>query len=1099
MKIGCKVYAILMSSVLLACILPFNTSACHNQIVYINGESVVVQVPSVDMYPGSTVMYDLTVALSPGCGYEYELIITIGEVEEGWEVSVFDNDSAYGPPIGTDIDGVKVDKYLARTLEYDARIVVTAPGNAPVGDHTQNITIWSDDNQHNQQRNKTICLHNNVLFLPNDLPVIDLISPAGGEVLRGVQEITWLATDLEDEDENLMIDLHIDSGDGRTWVPISLDEINDGSYMWDTSYTPNGNYKLKAVATDFRSDFSETILDQDITIKNPTLELTYPTGGEELQDTIQITWTTDNLLGAGTIDLKYSSTGATWKYIANSVSDSGTHQWDTTTVEDGYYWLKAEVVDSDGALGRYILDEMTTVNNQGIPKATIIYPEIGDIVGGEVVIKWNYELDSGKTIKDQTIEICKSAGGSWETLAQGLSGNSYTWDTTDTTRSENFPDGMNYRLRIKVIDNSDLVNNYEDTATSEFTVFNNDNPSITITNPGPGKNLAGTVKIAWSATDPDSQSGFEDDSKLTVKLSILPSAGSPVTIIDGFDNTGSYEWGTATVDDQGEYTFPDGDYRIEATVVDTHGGEGSFKTEMFTIYNPDPPWIEMTYPVGGEKVSGNLDITWTAGDNDGDGLSIDLIYNTIDGVDNIIASGLENTESYTWDTTGVPDGEYTVRITATELGSTNQDVSVSTGEPVVIDNPDTPDIQVSEPAEGDTVSGNVLIGWVATDQDGDDININIEYSTDQDEWTTISSDILNDGAYTWDTETGDSAVVNGDYYIRITASDGTLEQSVVIGPITVANDDETITDDDDGDGTGSGTGGGTGGGSGDGTDGDTGDGTGDGAGDETGGGTGDDNNWADDTDTDGDGIPDWYEKDVLGTDHEDPSDTTNVMVESYTRDKWTDSPDTDGDQLPDWWEEKNYLNPQDPMDATDDLKNVYGLEKDSAMNGIASEDDTDDDGKGDSGMKSVIPIALLLVIAAVVAAVFLSMKKKRVQKPSETSASTAQSTPTDPPYLPNTTPFRTAAPIQTTAPARTAAPIQTTAPARTAAPIQTTAPTWTAAPIQTTAPAQNAGPIQTTAPARTAAPIQTTAPAQNAGPIQTNAPAQNHIYDQGQM
>ncbi|MFX1254099.1 MAG: Ig-like domain-containing protein, partial [Promethearchaeota archaeon] len=131
--------------------------------------------------------------------------------------------------------------------------------------------------------------------------------------------------------------------------------------------------------------------------------------------------------------------------------------------------------------------------------------------------------------------------------------------------------------------------------------------------------------------------------------------------------TTSYGWDTTTV--------PDGSaYKIRVVASDgTLTGEDE-SDAVFTIDNPNPPTVTVTYPDGGETLSGTVTITWTASDPDGDTLTFTVYY--WDGSNWVeLASGLTTT-SYGWDTTTVPDGSaYKIRVVASDGTLTAEDES----------------------------------------------------------------------------------------------------------------------------------------------------------------------------------------------------------------------------------------------------------------------------------------------------------------------------------------------------------------------------------------------------------------------------------------
>jgi hypothetical protein len=92
---------------------------------------------------------------------------------------------------------------------------------------------------------------------------------------------------------------------------------------------------------------------------------------------------------------------------------------------------------------------------------------------------------------------------------------------------------------------------------------------------------------------------------------------------------------------------------------------------VFSIDNPDDPSITVTYPNGGETLSGSATITWTATDPDpGETALLDIALDCSDnggGSWNPIASGEPNDGSYLWDVSGLSDGSnYLVRATVTD-------------------------------------------------------------------------------------------------------------------------------------------------------------------------------------------------------------------------------------------------------------------------------------------------------------------------------------------------------------------------------------------------------------------------------------------------
>jgi hypothetical protein len=90
------------------------------------------------------------------------------------------------------------------------------------------------------------------------------------------------------------------------------------------------------------------------------------------------------------------------------------------------------------------------------------------------------------------------------------------------------------------------------------------------------------------------------------------------------------------------------------------------------------PAVEVTYPDGGESLSGTKTITWTGSDADGDKLTYDLLYSPDAGASwSALALGVEQ-NSFAWDTEYVPGSDQArIKVLASDGVNTGQDTSDS--------------------------------------------------------------------------------------------------------------------------------------------------------------------------------------------------------------------------------------------------------------------------------------------------------------------------------------------------------------------------------------------------------------------------------------
>ena len=97
-----------------------------------------------------------------------------------------------------------------------------------------------------------------------------------------------------------------------------------------------------------------------------------------------------------------------------------------------------------------------------------------------------------------------------------------------------------------------------------------------------------------------------------------------------------------------------------------------------------PPEVKLIYPRGGEKLSGIVEIRWSAEDPDGDALSVTIQY-TSDPPPfcptcppqrwHNITVGLSNSGSFQWDVSSLKDGKYIIRVVVSDGELSSEDRS----------------------------------------------------------------------------------------------------------------------------------------------------------------------------------------------------------------------------------------------------------------------------------------------------------------------------------------------------------------------------------------------------------------------------------------
>ena len=591
----------------------------------------------------------------------------------------------------------------------------------------------------------------------NHPPEIALSSPIGGETWTGIRDVTWNATD-QDEDDIPSISAYYSGDSGSTWTKLVENSENDGSYSWDTTGVPNkSTYRIRVVASDGEltaSDGSET----NFTINNnipPVVSLNEPRGGETWSGTTQFEWsaTDENQDDELSVDLYYSvNSGNDWTELASNEQNDGVYEWNTTVLSNGsHYRVKVEVSD-----GQVTVEDLSpadfTVHNNTAPEIVLSSPVGGETWSGTEEITWSAtDADASDTV---TIDVYYStstqSGDNWTKLAENEENDgSYSLDTTV------LPNKQTYRVRVVASDGE--LTAHDETET-DFTIDNNTTPVIRLTAPRGGETWSGTYEIKWSATDED----IGDILKIGIYYSV-DSGSNWVELATEEENDGVYLWNTGVLSDGSNY-------RVKVMVSDGLTTAKDSSPEDFSIKNNSIPGITLNAPIGGETWSGTEEITWTATDADiSNSLSLDIYYSSNSGSTWLkLACNEENDGQFSWDTKTVPnDSSYRVKV---EVSDGKNTVNDSSDFDFTIDNNIPPVITLSAPRGGEHWAGIEKIQWDAHDDDSEDtVTVDIHYSSNSgSNWVELASNEVNNGLFSWDTTT----VTNGSTYrIKVLASD----------------------------------------------------------------------------------------------------------------------------------------------------------------------------------------------------------------------------------------------------------------------------------------------------------------------------------------
>ncbi len=558
-----------------------------------------------------------------------------------------------------------------------------------------------------------------------DPPYVELVYPNGGEYLEGSVSILYEASDPDGE----ALAVHADcSPDGQDWLPIASDQPDTGGIPWATDSFPNASsYLLRVGASDSLWTVWDTC-DAPFAVYNnhpPEVSFVHPAAGDSVAGDVDVTWTGQDLDGdLLSFWLRARRAVEQWDTLAQAIEET-VLVWATSGYPDGSCQLAVRARDP----GDLWSDEATVdvcIDNQWPPTIALLHPIGGETLSGRDTVRWTTsDPDSQPLLADVQLSRRDST---WA-LGESVLGDSLLWDT------HLYPDATDYSIRVTVEDTDGLS---ASASSGHFTVDNPYPPTVVLLWPVGGIVLTGEVTIQWAAQDPDHE-------PLTVDILLRDSPLSMWTaIVAGLSNEGIYTWDTRD--------WPDGEqYELKLLVTDGTYESSDSTSSPFTIWNPTGPIVNVVYPNGGETVRGTAEVRWAAVDPHGAPLTIDLHVSLNWGQDWYeLASGEPNDSCYQWDTTGHPDGDgYLMMVVAASDSQTGTDTSDA---PFSVDNPHPPTVCVQRPLDDDVVSGRYPIRWLAQDEDGDSLLIDIDLTTDSGaSWLPVVRGASNRGIYIWDT------------------------------------------------------------------------------------------------------------------------------------------------------------------------------------------------------------------------------------------------------------------------------------------------------------------------------------------------------------
>ncbi|HEY8844671.1 MAG TPA: Ig-like domain-containing protein [Gaiellaceae bacterium] len=451
---------------------------------------------------------------------------------------------------------------------------------------------------------------------------IDRQAPAGGSVSYADGYATGAVTVTADSGSDSI------SGVNAASAVLQRDEatLTNGSCgsfsgSWSAVSSPDSTvgdghcyaYRLRVAdnAGNFATSTSANVVKVDTLA--PTVAQDDP--GANLRGLVALTASAADSGGSGVASVVFerSVAGAdSWTAVGSDPSAPYSFDFDTSSVSDGLYDLRAVVTDRAGHQTASTLIAGARVDNTA-PTAVLDGP--GSALSGTVTLD-SQAGDAGSGVASLTYQYSPAGAGTWTSIAA-------SWNTTSV------PDGL-YDLRVVV---ADVAGNSTASPAAADVRVDNTAPSVALDDLGTA--VHGTVSLSANATD----------------------AGSGIdSVTYQYSPAGSNSW-TATPASWSTSALAEGMYDLRARATDLAGNSAYSTAETVQVDNTAPVAL-MDDP--GSPLDGTVTLGSHSSDS-GSGISSEVFQYSPANMDSWTSLGGTD-----WDTTAVPQGRYDLRVVVTD-------------------------------------------------------------------------------------------------------------------------------------------------------------------------------------------------------------------------------------------------------------------------------------------------------------------------------------------------------------------------------------------------------------------------------------------------
>jgi hypothetical protein len=560
-----------------------------------------------------------------------------------------------------------------------------------------------------------------------------------------------------------------DTSPGGDMAQIASGQSASGSYDWDLSDVPSGEYYVRAVLTDgpdVVSDYSDGTLTVEHGGGGPDIiVLTPPEGGATADTSYEVTWESSGFSDSATVDLFYDTDtvpSTDLVEIATGLADDGSHTWDVSQVDEGYYYVYAVLQGDTVRAQTADYSQGTLAVDHGTLELSITItqpPASGDEADNFYTIEWLSEAPPAATVALYYDDDTNPNNGMTE-IETGVGNDGYyTWNCSALAEGDYYIYGVissgkagssssALRPGVRGLLSGGSRAQATDYSDGVLTIAHGSAYTITVTAPpAEGDTADASYEVQWTTDAPASEG-------IDLFYAVDTTGSELFTIAEDVANTGSYQWQCSGVEE--------GSYFVLAVVGETRGIGSDWSEGTLTVFHEEAYSFSFTAPpASGAEADESYVLGWQTDAPDTTAL-VDLYYSDTEGPGGTlvqIADDTPNVLAYNWDCSSVEEGEYWF-WGSVEDGSGGSGSGWSEGSLVIDHSGYTMEV-TAPPAAGASADSSYTIQWEAEGGGSSLVDLYWDDDNQPGGLELIASGLSNSGSYSWNTV----SMPEGSYYV----------------------------------------------------------------------------------------------------------------------------------------------------------------------------------------------------------------------------------------------------------------------------------------------------------------------------------------------